>query len=145
MKKTIFLVAIVFIAIQSFGQDSTSILGKWKTIDDETGEAKSIIEIYEKEGAFFGKIDHIINPSDRDKTCIYCEGSEKDLPLIGLNIIKNLKEDDGEYSGGTIFDPEKGKKYKAKLWVNEENTSLLNVRGYIAFLFRTQQWVRVTE
>lgn len=145
MKKTIFLVAIVFIAVQSFGQSSRSILGKWKTIDDETGEAKSIIEIYKKEGAFFGKIDHIINPSDRDKTCIYCEGSEKDLPLIGLNIIKNLKEDDGEYSGGTIFDPEKGKKYKAKLWVDEENTNLLNVRGYISFLFRTQQWVRAAQ
>ncbi len=142
MKKIALLVILVLFALQSFGQSTTSILGKWKTIDDETGEAKSIIEIYEKEGEFFGKIDHIINPADRDKTCIYCEGTEKDLPLIGLNIIKNLKEDDGEYSGGTIFDPEKGKKYKAKLWVDEDNKNLLNVRGYIAFLFRTQQWVR---
>jgi hypothetical protein len=24
------------------------VTGKWKTIDDQTGEAKSIIEIYEK-------------------------------------------------------------------------------------------------
>ena len=142
MKKSTLLAVVVFMTLQSFGQSATSILGKWKTIDDETGEAKSIIEIYEKEGAFFGKIDHIINPADRDKTCIYCEGNEKDLPLIGLNIIKNLKEDDGEYSGGTIFDPEKGKKYKAKLWVDEDNKNQLNVRGYIAFLFRTQQWVR---
>ncbi len=142
MKKSTLLVALVFVTLQSFGQGPASILGKWKTIDDETGEAKSIIEIYEKEGLFFGKIDHIINPADRDKTCIYCEGNEKDLPLIGLTIIKNLKEEDGEYSGGTIFDPEKGKKYKAKLWVDEDNKSLLNVRGYIAFLFRTQQWVR---
>lgn len=145
-KKIYLVIALVFaVFVHSLAQESISIFGKWKTIDEETGEARSIVNIYEKDGNVFGKINHIINPADRDKTCIYCEGDEKDVPLIGLNIIKNLKEDDGVYSGGTIFDPEKGKKYKAKLWVDEENTNLLNVRGYIAFLFRTQQWVRATE
>jgi hypothetical protein len=31
------------------------VTGKWKTIDDQTGEAKSIIEIYEKGGKYMVK------------------------------------------------------------------------------------------
>lgn len=145
-KRINLIVVFVFTAIFNLvAQDSSSILGKWKTIDDETKEAKSIVEIYESNGAYFGKIIQIINPADQDKTCIYCEGEEKGLPIVGLNIIKNLKEDDGAYTDGTIFDPEKGKRYNAKLWVDENVNSILNVRGYIGFLHRTQQWYRVDK
>jgi len=119
-----------------------TIFGQWKTIDDETGKALAILEIYKKNGKAYGKIVEILNPEDRDKTCIYCKGDDLNKPLIGLDVIKNLKKDGGEYAGGTIFDPVKGKEYKAKLWVDEDNENLLNVRGYILFLFRTQQWVR---
>jgi hypothetical protein len=36
------------------------VTGKWKTIDDQTGEAKSIIEIYEKGGKVYGKVVDIL-------------------------------------------------------------------------------------
>ena len=39
-----------FFLLISFSMSSQSIFGKWKTIDDETGEEKSVVEIYEKEG-----------------------------------------------------------------------------------------------
>lgn len=119
-----------------------SVFGKWKTIDDETGEAKSIVEIFKKDGKVYGKISDILNPADRDKTCVNCKGDQYNAPLIGLVIIKDLKKDGDEYENGTIFDPEKGKEYKAKLWLDEDNPNRLNVRGYISFLFRTQQWIR---
>lgn len=141
MKKVIILCCSLFISLATIAQ-SNGIFGKWKTIDDETGEAKSIVEIYKKDNRVYGKIVNILNPADRDKTCINCEGDEYNKPLIGLDIIKDLKKDGNEYEDGTIFDPEKGKTYKAKIWVDEDNPSRLNVRGYIAFLFRTQQWVR---
>ena len=136
----VFVFAIIFNVV---AQDASSIVGKWKTVDEETNEAKSIVEIYESHGTYFGKITEIINPADRDNTCIYCKGDEKGLPLIGLSIIKDLKEEDNKYTDGTIFDPEKGKKYNAKLWVDENDSNLLNVRGYIGFLHRTQHWYRV--
>lgn len=142
-KKSTLIVVFVFAAIFNLVAQNSSIVGKWKTIDEETKEAKSIVQIYESNGEYFGKIIEITNPADRDKTCIYCEGDEKGLPLVGLNIIKNLKEDDNEYTDGTIFDPENGKRYNAKLWVDKNDKSVLNVRGYIAFLHRTQQWYRV--
>ena len=141
MKKYISLLIVLLCAVSMQAQQVT-IFGQWKTIDDETGKAMSIIEIYKKDGKVFGKIIDILNPANRDKTCIYCKGEEYNKPLIGLDIIKNLEKDDDEYEGGTIFDPEKGKEYKAKLWVDEDNGDILNVRGYISFLFRTQQWIR---
>lgn len=32
------------------------IVGKWKTMDDETGKARSIVEIYEQTGKLYGRI-----------------------------------------------------------------------------------------
>ena len=57
-------------------------------------------------------------------------------------ILTNMKKDDDEYSGGEIMDPAKGKTYRCKMWLEDGN---LQVRGYLAFFFRTQTWYRVTE
>ena len=141
MKKILSLLVFVFLTLSITAQEGT-VFGKWKTIDDATGEAKSIVEIYKKDGKVYGKIADILNPADRDKICTYCKGDEHDAPLIGLDIIKGLKKEGNDYGGGTIFDPEKNKKYKAKIWVDKSDPSRLNVRGYVAFFFRTQQWVR---
>jgi uncharacterized protein (DUF2147 family) len=124
----------------------TSIVGKWKTIDDKTGNPKSIVQIYEKNGKFYGKITKLFikEGDDPNPTCKDCpdDDARKDQPIIGMEIIKDLVLDDDEYSGGTILDPKKGegKIYTCKLWIKE---SKLQVRGYIAFFFRTQTWLKV--
>ncbi len=144
MRKLLLIICAAFLATGLQAQEA-SVFGKWKTIDDKTGEAKSIIEIYSQDDKVFGKISNILNPANRDKTCIYCKGEDKDQPLIGLTIIKDLERDGDKYEDGTIFDPEKGKEYDAKIWVEDDAPNVLMVRGYIAFLFRTQEWIRVTE
>lgn len=141
--KKIILVAFTFCSVLQMNAQVNMVVGQWKTIDDETGAAKSIVEVYEKEGKIFGKIIDILNPADKDKLCIYCKGDEKNQPLVGLDIIKDLELDDDRYEDGTIFDPEKGKKYSAKIWVENDSPNTLMVRGYIAFLYRTQEWIRV--
>ncbi len=120
-----------------------SIEGKWKTIDDETGEAKSIVEIYQKDGKIYGKVLEILNPAKRDGICEKCKGDRKNKPVLGMIIIDGLSKDDDEYSGGKILDPEKGKEYKCKLWLDSDDKNKLYVRGYVAFLYRTQNWYRV--
>ena len=135
------VVALLFVL--HLRAQENSVLGQWKTIDDETGDARSIVELYEEEGKIFGRIIDILNPNNKEKTCIKCEGDEKDMPLIGLNIIKGLELDDDRYEDGTIFDPEKGKTYDAKIWIEDDTPNTLKVRGYIAFLYRTQEWIRV--
>ena len=51
------------------------ILGKWKTKDDETGRIKSIVEITEKEGKFYGTVVELFRlpEEDQDPYCDKCE------------------------------------------------------------------------
>ena len=136
----LFLIALFFSTAHAQNQ---SVLGKWKSIDDETGKALGIILIYEVEGQIFGKVLEILNPKDRDKLCNNCLGEDKNQPILGLTILKALSKDGHEYSGGKILDPKHGKYYKC--YINLENENKLKVRGYIGIsLFgRTQYWHRV--
>ncbi|MEL4307539.1 DUF2147 domain-containing protein [Joostella sp. CR20] len=131
------------VVLCSFSAFSQSVLGKWKTIDDESGKEKSIVEIYEENGKVYGKVIELLNKDRQDAKCDKCDGAKKGKPVLGMVIIEDLEKDGSEYAGGTILDPEKGKEYKCKIWVDEDDANILNVRGYIAFLFRTQNWHRV--
>ena len=139
MKIILFLIAFSLMCSSVTAQD---IFGKWKTVDDETGENKSIIEIYEKGGKIFGKVIEILEPFDKNFLCQNCEGEKKDKPVLGMVIINGLEKQGAYYKNGTIFDAENGKEYKCRIKLDEE-TGLLQVRGYIAFLYLTQYWIRV--
>lgn len=123
--------------------NAQGVLGTWKTIDDNSGVAKSYVEIYKKDGKIYGKIKEIFNEEARDNVCSECEGDDKNKPLLGFNVIKGMTQNGDVYSGGTITDPESGKTYKSKIWLDEDDSNRLKVRGYIAFIFRTQEWLRV--
>jgi len=139
--KKIFVLIVAFFLTSAYAQKT--VLGKWKSIDDETGKALGIVEIYEEDGKIYGKIIDILIPKDRNKTCEKCPGEDKGKPILGLTVIKELKEDGNEYNGGHILDPKHGKLYKC--YINLENEDKLKIRGYIGIsLFgRTQYWHRV--
>lgn len=136
------IVAFVLSVVASLELQAQTVTGKWKTIDDETGKAKSIVEISEKNGKIYGKVVEILTDK-KDAKCDKCPGADKGKPIKGLTIIKGLKKDGSEYSGGTITDPGSGKEYKCALKLDGANK--LNVRGYVGIqaLGRTQTWVRV--
>jgi len=136
----IFSLGLLFLVQFSVAQ---TVVGKWKTIDDETGEAKSIVEIYQQNGKIYGKVVDILNPEKRNNLCVKCKGNRKDKPVLGMQIIDGLTKDDDEYSGGKILDPEKGKEYRCKIWLDAEDKNKLYVRGYVAFFYRTQNWYRM--
>lgn len=139
--KNVFIFIFALFITSSFAQNT--VLGKWKSIDNETGKALGIVEIYEEDGKLYGKIIEILNPKDKKKTCEKCPGEDKDKPILGLTVIKELSKDGNEYNGGHILDPKHGKLYKC--YINLENDDKLKVRGYIGIsLFgRTQYWHRV--
>ncbi|MBC5842707.1 MAG: DUF2147 domain-containing protein [Flavobacteriaceae bacterium] len=141
MRNTI-TVALLFMTTVFFAQ-SQGVLGKWKTIDDQTGEAKSIIEIYEKSGKVYGKVVEILNPARKKDLCQNCEGEDKGKAILNLVILKGLEKDGDEYNGGKITDPQTGKVYKCLMTLEEKDK--LKVRGYIGFslIGRTQYWYRV--
>jgi uncharacterized protein (DUF2147 family) len=140
MKKTIIPFLLLFLTTASFSQN---VIGKWKTMDDETGKAKSIVEIFEKSGKIYGKILEILEDENHNKKCDLCTGNDKDKPILGMTIIKGLTKDGEEYSGGKILDPKNGKQYKC--YITLEGKDKLKVRGYIgiSLLGRTQYWSRV--
>src|SRR6478736_2249399 len=108
MKKNIFYSAVLF-AVTTLSAHSQSVIGKWKTIDDETGKPKSIVEIYEKSGKIYGKVIEVLQEEDKKRTCTKCSGDDRNKPVLGLTIIKGLKKDGKEYSDGKILDPKNGK------------------------------------
>jgi uncharacterized protein (DUF2147 family) len=127
---------------------SNEVTGKWKTIDDETGKPKSIVLLYKQNGKLYGKILKLFRGPDEEQNplCDECEGALHNKPIIGMQIVNGLEYDDGEWEGDDgILDPANGKVYDCKLWLDEDNPDVLNVRGYIGFLYRTQYWHRVKE
>ena len=137
-------VLTVLFSTSALAQAATPV-GRWTTIDDETKKPKSVIAIYEENGKLFGKIEKLYRePSeDQNPVCDKCEGALKNQPILGMVIMKDLKKDDDEWTGGTILDPANGKTYKCKIAV-EDGGKKLKVRGYIgmALLGRTQHWVK---
>ncbi|REG87400.1 DUF2147 domain-containing protein [Winogradskyella sediminis] len=134
--------AFIILFMVFFNLSAQDILGQWKTIDDNTGDAKSIVEIYEEDGEIYGKIIAVFNPEVEFRTCNDCSGPHKDQPIVGLVFIEGLKRNNDVYEGGTILNPENGKTYRCRLKL-EEDTDTLQVRGYLAFFYRTQYWKRV--
>lgn len=146
MEKTRYSLIVIILFFSSL-INAQGVVGQWKSIDDETGKAKSVVEIYEKNGKIYGKIIKLFRDAneDQDPSCVECTGADKGKKIIGLEIIKGLEKDGGEYDDGTILDPENGKIYDCKIWVNPEKPTTLNVRGYVAFFYRTQYWQRYSN
>jgi len=122
---------------------SQTIFGTWKTIDDKSGEERSIVEIYKENGKVYGKIIEIFDASKRDLPCIKCAGEDYNKPILGLTIIKDMQKSGDTYKKGTITNPEDGKIYDCRIKLDEDNSNRLQVRGYVAFFYRTQYWIRV--
>lgn len=130
MKKYILTTILALIMVPA--QALAGITGYWTTIDDETGAAKSIVQIYEHQGKYYGRVVELLqNPGARARI--------KGNPAVkGLTIIWELEKDGESYSGGEILDPTKGKVYGCEVWKEGEK---LIVRGKIAFLGRNQTWL----
>lgn len=66
--------------------------------------------------------------------------------LLGMRLFEGFKFDDGEWTGGTIYDPKSGKTYKCKISLKEDKNTL-NLRGYVGIpLFgRTSHWTKIKD
>jgi uncharacterized protein (DUF2147 family) len=138
------LATLLLVAISPAAASEPSPAGLWKTMDDKTGEPRGFVRIYKEKGAFFGKIEASLRPEEVNERCDRCTDERKDQPIIGLVILRGLKKQGAEFSGGDILDPETGTVYRCKLRVMDNGNTLL-VRGYIgvSVLGRTQTWLRV--
>jgi len=120
-------------------------VGLWKTIDDDGKTAKSLVRITEKDGVLSGVIEKIFDPAKAGNVCDKCTDERKDKPVLGMTILRNVRQDEQDktlWGGGEILDPNNGKTYKTRLQPVDGGKTM-EMRGYIAFFYRTQVWQRV--
>ena len=144
MKKIAVAALLGLAGLTAFAQ--TSPVGVWKTIDDNTGKEKSLVRITENNGVFSGAVVKFLDPETKpDVTCDKCTDERKDKPVMGMTILRNLRQNPQEkdvFEGGDIVDPNNGKVYKSRI-KTVEGGKKLEMRGYIGPFYRTQVWLRV--
>jgi len=144
MKAKFFISSFLLMFLFSFGAVAQDIVGLWKTIDDETGKAKSVVEIYKGgDGKYYGKITKLFREpgEEANPKCEECKGSKKNQPIIGMIIITGLqKSKTNLWNDGEILDPGNGSVYDCKMWIEGKN---LQVRGFLGWsvIGRSQTWL----
>ena len=137
--------ALVLAVVGATTAMANSPVGQWHSIDDSTGELKSMVVITEQQGVIRGRVEKILRKdADLNAKCEKCSDDRKNLPILGLEIIRGAKKAQGKnvWEGGEILDPENGRIYGLKL-TPIENGAKLEVRGSFGPFGRTQTWVRV--
>lgn len=141
--KKIFISMILMLAplAAAFAQD---VVGKWK-LEDGT----AIVEVYQQGDVYNGKIVWLQKPTEADGSPAVDDKNPdpklRTRQVLGLNMLSNLKKGNGEYSGGSIYDPGNGKTYNCSMKVEGD---VLKVRGSLdkrGLIGRTMDWFRVKE
>jgi len=111
--------------------------GVWETASG------GYVEVYEDGGTYKGTIVGSKSGEARyDKN--NPDESKRDRRLLGVTVLDGLQyAGDGEFEGGTIYDPNNGKTYKAKATQTGRDT--LEARGYIgiSLIGKSQTWKRI--
>jgi uncharacterized protein (DUF2147 family) len=141
------LLVICGVPLLMTAAESDSPVGNWKTFDDKTGRAKSIVQIAEENGELTGKVLEVLeSPAGPHPLCQPCEGERKDKPVEGMTILWGAKKNGASWEDGEILDPENGKIYHVILTLLGSGQKLA-VRGYIGIpvIGRRQIWQRQEE
>lgn len=128
-------VLFVFFSLSALGQNPDDIIGDWMP-DVRT----SYIHIYREGNAYFGKIEwmQILNDENGEP-----RKDPDGKPLLKMVILKDFIYKDGEWEGGTVYDPRTGKTYYCSMQLVGDDK--LRIRGSIdpmGWLGRTETWVR---
>lgn len=146
MKKFLFFFAFALIMpLFSLAQaEADKLIGVW-----EPSHGKARVKIEKIGTKYYGKIVWLKEPNDPetgqpkvDKN--NPDASQRNVPLKGYRILKDfIHAGKGEWTEGTIYDPENGSTYKCIIKMKDDNT--LDIRGYIGVeaLGRTDVWKRL--
>ena len=141
MRNFILVGLLAAVSFSASAQNPTSPIGKWKTLDDKTGKAMTITEVYEaKNGTLAAKI---VENLGLPATCSDCSGPHKGKPMVGMVTLWNLKANkDGTWGGGNGYKPSEDTSFKAKTVKLADGGNKLEVTGCKSIFCRTATWVR---
>jgi uncharacterized protein (DUF2147 family) len=136
------ILPVLILSIGLWTVSHSQITGMWKVPDEHDGKIKSIVEIYEKDNKYQGRVAQVID-SSRHTHCENCQGDLKDQPLTGMQILYDLTitPDGGE--DGKVLNPGSGKLYSC--YIELESPDKLKLRGYVGLpaLGKTIYWSRM--
>lgn len=121
---------------------NAQVTGLWKVPDEHDGIVKSIVEIYEIDNKYYGRVSQVLD-SSRHTHCENCVGDKKDKPLTGMRILDDLTKTHNGGVDGTVLNPGSGKTYSC--YIELESPDKLKLRGYIGMpaLGKTLYWTRL--
>jgi uncharacterized protein (DUF2147 family) len=144
------ILAIIFVGLFLLtsmvgdSEDADKLVGVW-----EPSNKKIKVKIDKISGKYYGKIVWLREPIDpvtgkpkTDKN--NPDESLKDVALKGFRMLKDfVYSGNGEWSEGTIYDPQNGSTYSSVIKLKDENT--LDIRGFIGLktFGRTDVWKRL--
>lgn len=147
VKTAVLVLMMALMTAPLFAQSANDVFGLWKTIDDETGKAQSVILIYKYQGKLYGRIIMTLDDNEKPKdTWIEPKDRAEKMPdkpyYAGLDMIWDLEQKGEKWAKGKICDPAKGKVYGCEISYDAKKGELV-VRGKIGPLGRNQYWQKV--
>lgn len=140
MKRILFFAVTLLFSVTLFAQNP--LLGEWITVDDATGEQKSIVRIYQADnGKYYGTIIQLLEENGETAVCTECTGEDHNKPIVGLTIIRDMQLKDNELRGGKVLDPDNGKFYYAKVYLKDGKLILRGSLDRAGLLGRSQTWL----
>jgi uncharacterized protein (DUF2147 family) len=140
MKRILFFAVTLLFSVTLFAQNP--LLGEWITVDDATGEQKSIVRIYQADnGKYYGTIIQLLDENGETAVCTECTGEDHNKPIVGLTIIRDMQLKDNELRGGKVLDPDNGKFYYAKVYLKDGKLILRGSLDKAGLLGRSQTWL----
>ena len=124
-------------------QDADGVKGFWM---NETKDAK--VEIYKSGNKYFGKIiwgKDLFEPDGKTPKKDTKNSNEelRNRNMLNMVILSGFSYDEGEWTGGELYDPRTGKTYKSKMKLKGNS---LEIRGYVGspMFGKTTVWTKTS-